>query len=101
MKISSRWTAFFLMAVLLFAWPAASQGKRKQLVEWSLVIHSGEKKFSIVLNKADFEAKLTKFSADAKAAGAKVTDLNSFKAQMGEVGKNCGGCHQTYRKKQS
>ncbi|MBX9823789.1 MAG: cytochrome c [Xanthobacteraceae bacterium] len=52
-------------------------------------------------NKADFDAKLAKFSADAKAAGAKVTDLDSFKAQIGEVGKNCGGCHQTYRKRQS
>jgi cytochrome c556 len=52
-------------------------------------------------NKADFDAKLVKFSADAKAAEAKVTDLDSFKAQMGEVGKACGGCHQTYRKRQS
>ena len=52
-------------------------------------------------NKADFEAKLVKFSAEAKAAGGKVTDLDSFKAQMGEVGKNCGGCHNTYRKKAS
>ena len=52
-------------------------------------------------NKADFDAKLAKFSNDAKAAGAKVKDLDSFKAEMGEVGKNCGGCHQTYRKRQS
>jgi cytochrome c556 len=52
-------------------------------------------------NKADFEAKLAKFSADAKAAEGKVTDLDSFKAQLGEVGKNCGGCHNNYRKKQS
>ena len=42
-----------------------------------------------------------KFSADAKAAEAKVKDLDSFKAQIGEVGKNCGGCHHTYRKRQS
>lgn len=52
-------------------------------------------------NKADFDAKLSKFSADAKAAEARVTDLDSFKAQIGEVGKACGGCHQTYRKRQS
>ena len=52
-------------------------------------------------NKADFEAKLAKFSAESKAADAKVTDLDSFKAAMGDVGKNCGGCHNTYRKKQS
>jgi cytochrome c556 len=52
-------------------------------------------------NKADFDAKLAKFSADAKAAEAKVTNLDSFKAEMGEIGKSCGGCHNTYRKKQS
>jgi cytochrome c556 len=52
-------------------------------------------------NKADFSAKLAKFSADAKAAEAKVKDLDSFKAEMANVGKNCGGCHNTYRKKAS
>jgi cytochrome c556 len=52
-------------------------------------------------NKSDFNAKFAKFGADSKAAAAAVKDLDSFKAQMGEVGKNCGGCHQTYRKRQS
>lgn len=52
-------------------------------------------------HKADFDAKLAKLSADAKAAEAKVKDLDSFKAAMGEIGKNCGGCHNTYRKKSS
>ena len=28
-----------------------------------------------------------------------VKDLDSFKAAMAEVGKDCGGCHNTYRKK--
>ena len=28
-------------------------------------------------------------------------DLDSFKAALGDVGKNCGGCHDTYRKKAS
>jgi cytochrome c556 len=51
--------------------------------------------------KADFDAKLVKFSTESKAATSKVTDLDSFKAQMGEIGKNCGGCHNTYRKKAS
>jgi cytochrome c556 len=50
-------------------------------------------------NKADFNAKMTKFNADAKAAEAKVTSLDAFKAEMAEVRKNCGGCHQTYRKR--
>jgi len=52
-------------------------------------------------NKADFEAKLVKFSADAKVAEGKVTDADSFKAQISEIGKSCGGCHNNYRKKQS
>jgi cytochrome c556 len=52
-------------------------------------------------NKADFNAKLSKLANDAKQAEAKVTDLDSFKAQYTEVQKNCGGCHQTYRQKKS
>jgi cytochrome c556 len=52
-------------------------------------------------NKADFDAKLTKMANEAKAAEAAVTDLDSFKTQFTEVQKNCGGCHQTYRKRQS
>jgi cytochrome c556 len=52
-------------------------------------------------NKADFDAKLAKLSSDAKAAEPTVKDLDSFKAAMGNVGKDCGGCHNTYRKKPS
>jgi cytochrome c556 len=52
-------------------------------------------------NKADFEARLTKLATEAKTAEAAVHDLDSFKAQFTEVLKNCGGCHQTYRKRQS
>jgi cytochrome c556 len=50
---------------------------------------------------AGFKAAAAKFGSQAKAAGAAVKDLNSFKAQFGEVQKNCGGCHQTYRVKKS
>ena len=49
----------------------------------------------------DFKAKLAKFGADAKAAGEKVTNVDTFKANYPEVMKNCGGCHDTYRKKPS
>jgi cytochrome c556 len=52
-------------------------------------------------DKADFNAKLAKFAADAKAADASVTDLDSFKAAMGGIGKDCGGCHELYRAKKS
>jgi cytochrome c556 len=51
-------------------------------------------------NMADFKAKFVKFGEDAKAAGASVTDLDSFKAAFGNIGKNdCGACHQDYRLK--
>jgi cytochrome c556 len=52
-------------------------------------------------NKADFDAKLAKFVADAKAAGPATTNADTFKVQVTEVRKNCGGCHQNYRKKAS
>src|SRR5262249_49672255 len=52
-------------------------------------------------NKADFTAKLAKLSSDSKAAIGATKDLDSFKVQITEVRKNCGGCHQTYRKKTS
>lgn len=50
-------------------------------------------------SKADFDAKFVKFGADAKAAEAKVTDLDSFKAAFGDATKSCGGCHSDYRAK--
>ena len=52
-------------------------------------------------DKADFNAKLAKFAADSKAAGGSVTDLDSFKAAMSNIGKQCGGCHELYRVKKS
>jgi cytochrome c556 len=51
---------------------------------------------------ADFKARFAKFGDDAKAASASVKDLDSFKAAIGDIGKNdCGGCHQIYRLKSS
>jgi cytochrome c556 len=50
---------------------------------------------------ADFKARFAKFGDDAKKAEASVTDLDSFKAAIGNIGKNdCGGCHQIYRHEQ-
>jgi len=49
---------------------------------------------------ADFKARFVKFGDDAKAADSSVKDLDSFKAAMGNIGKNdCGGCHEQYRAK--
>jgi cytochrome c556 len=53
-------------------------------------------------NKADFDARLAKFGADAKAAQSKVKDLDTLKATWGPLLKdNCGGCHEKYRQKKS
>lgn len=53
-------------------------------------------------NMDDFKARFAKLDADAKDAIAKVTDLDSFKAAFGSIGKNdCGGCHEKYRIKKS
>jgi len=49
----------------------------------------------------DFKARFKKFGEDAKKAEASVTDLESFKAAIGNIGKNdCGGCHHDYRHEQ-
>jgi len=53
-------------------------------------------------NMEDLKARFAKFGADAKDAEGKVTDLDSFKAAFGAIGKNdCGGCHEKYRVKKS
>lgn len=52
---------------------------------------------AIWTNRADFTARIAKWAADARTEGAKVTDLASFQAAFGEVTKNCGSCHETYR----
>lgn len=44
-----------------------------------------------------FKAGFAKFEADAKAAQASVKDLETFKVAFGNMGKNCGGCHEVYR----
>jgi cytochrome c556 len=49
----------------------------------------------------DFKARFAKLGDDAKKAEASVKDLDSFKAAIGNIGKNdCGACHQTYRHEQ-
>jgi cytochrome c556 len=51
-------------------------------------------------NKVDFEARLAKFGADAKAAQDEVKDLATFKAVWsGLIRKNCTGCHEKYVQK--
>lgn len=51
-------------------------------------------------NKADFEAKAKQLEEEsAKMVAA--NDEAGVKAQFGNVGKACGGCHQNYRAKEN
>ncbi|MBX9757972.1 MAG: cytochrome c [Beijerinckiaceae bacterium] len=47
--------------------------------------------------KADFDARMTKFAADAKAAQVAIKDEASFKSEFPALLKSCGGCHTDYR----
>jgi cytochrome c556 len=78
-----------------------SDNAGKAATLWPAGSHTGDTKAlpAIWTNKADFDAKLAKMGADAKAAADKVTDLDSLKAGVGTVRQNCGGCHNTYRQK--
>ena len=49
--------------------------------------------------KADFDAHAAKLEQDAKAAQTGITDQASLQAAVQRVGQNCGGCHETYRRK--
>lgn len=50
---------------------------------------------------AEWKAAIAKFDAESNAAKAATKDLESFKAQFSAVGRNCGGCHETFRVKKS
>lgn len=49
--------------------------------------------------KADFEARATKLEQDARAVQAGITNQASLQPALQRVGQNCGGCHETYRRK--
>jgi cytochrome c556 len=51
-------------------------------------------------NVADINARFAKLGKEATAALAAVKDEASFKANMPDIFKNCGGCHEKYRAKQ-
>jgi cytochrome c556 len=52
-------------------------------------------------DKAGFDAHIASFAKVITEAKAKIKDLDSLKATWPAVGKECGGCHETYRVKNS
>jgi cytochrome c556 len=49
----------------------------------------------------DFAAAIAKFAADVMAAQESTKDVETLKASFQSVGKNCSGCHETFRVKRS
>jgi cytochrome c556 len=49
----------------------------------------------------DFKAAIAKFADDVKAAQANTKDLDGLKSNFQIIGRNCSGCHQTFRTKSS
>jgi cytochrome c556 len=52
-------------------------------------------------DKAGFDAKIASFAKVVAEAKPKIKDLDSLKANFPAVGKECGGCHETFRLKNS
>ena len=52
-------------------------------------------------NRADFEAHAASFAKAVGEAKGKIKDLDSLKATYPNVNKQCMGCHETYRIKNS
>lgn len=50
-------------------------------------------------DKAGFDAHIASFAKVVTEAKAKIKDLDSLKATVGGIGKECGGCHETFRLK--
>ena len=50
-------------------------------------------------DKAGFTAKIQSFAKVVAEAKSKIKDLDSLKANAPGIGKECGGCHETFRLK--
>lgn len=50
-------------------------------------------------DRAGFNARADSFAKTVADAKSKVHDLDSLKANVGAIGKECGNCHETYRLK--
>jgi len=52
-------------------------------------------------DKAGFSEHIASFSKAVTAADGKIKDLDTLKASLSVIGKQCGGCHETFRVKKS
>ena len=52
-------------------------------------------------DKAGFDAKIASFAKAVTEAKTKIKDLDTLKATFPSIGKECSGCHETYRLKSS
>ena len=52
-------------------------------------------------DKAGFDEHIASFAKAVADAKGKITDLDTLKATLPVIGKQCGGCHETYRVKNS
>ena len=50
-------------------------------------------------DKAGFDAHIASFGKVVTEAKVKIKDLDTLKATFPAIGKECGGCHETYRVK--
>jgi cytochrome c556 len=52
-------------------------------------------------DRTGFNEHIASFAKAVADAKGKITDLDSLKATLPVIGKQCGGCHETYRVKNS
>ncbi|WP_024517860.1 cytochrome c [Bradyrhizobium sp. Tv2a-2] len=52
-------------------------------------------------DKAGFDEHIASFAKVIGDAKGKITDLDTLKAQLSVIGKQCGGCHETFRIKKT
>jgi cytochrome c556 len=48
-------------------------------------------------DKAGFESQITSFAKVVADAKSKIKNLDTLKAELPVIGKQCSGCHETYR----
>jgi cytochrome c556 len=52
-------------------------------------------------DKTGFDEHIASFAKAVGDAKGKIKDADTLKAQLGLIGKQCGGCHETYRIKKT